>query len=1013
MDFSGSTMKTPWNTLAIIAFIIIMLIAGGHFYYYKQKSEIKSKQHALLAAISSLKVNEIQNWLNERKAEARYLDEITYLKTAIRDFKKHPKNLTSRAQILDIIIPLKQNHEYLGICLYDDQAKPVMVIGDQITCQPLPKELLSDPYGLRKGEIILSDLTIQPETGKPFITITSPLSGQQNMLGYLQFYIDPAVYLFPLISQWPSPSKTSENILVRIDGNHITYLNKPKRGDPAMVAVKIPHRQGSVSRMVPPGGTIGMVEATDYSGEKVLADVRKIGGTNWSLISKVDLDEIYAPVRKNAANIISFLSILLILAIVAAILISKNQQLRYFRSQYDQQKQRVQAEEMIRYQNALLQNVNDAIITYNKDLIIQSWNKGAENMYGWKTEEVVGKYAGGSLRTDFPDGARDAVFKDLSEKGTWKGEMVHRRKDGSSVYVLSTTSQLLDDQDNVLGIISINKDISDILQSEKIKNSVYRISELAHASGNLDELFSNIHIVIGELMDASNMYIALLDEDGEHLSFPYFIDEKDDKPLPKVFGKGLTEYVIRTGKPVLAQKEDIQYFIEREIIEVTGHLAESWLGIPLQIQQKTIGVLTLQSYSTRTRFHEKEKEMLIYVSEQVALSISRIKMQQELIEAKENAESSNKLTSSLLANMNHELRTPMNGILGFADILSQELKDPDEKAKAENILISGRRLMDTIDSIMDLSYLESTKTLRTIYPVSVSSNAEAIVNKYKATAINKNLTIRQAIQPDLYIMGQDNLLRHLLRHLVDNAIKYTNEGGITIEASESGQLGPPMVKILVQDTGIGIDPAYHQLIFEDFRQVSEGYSREFEGTGLGLALVKRIVYLLNGSITLESKLGVGSVFTIMIPEAGPGIKQAASHNTSAGGLTGKKELVKPNVLLVEDNSVNIQLTIVYLRKHCHVFSASNGRKAISLAEQRLFDIVLMDINLGTDIDGTTTMRRMRKIPGYQGVPFVALTGYASIEDRDRLLAEGFDHYLPKPFTREELIQVILAIFPTG
>ncbi len=733
------------------------------------------------------------------------------------------------------------------------------------------------------------------------------------------------------------------------------------------------------------------------------------GVTMWWIIREVFKSTLTSPLQKEELNLILYIAGFVVVLIISYALIWKSQQLEYFRSRFRFQQKSQTDEEQIRHMNSVIEEISDAVITFDRDMIIQTWNKGAERIYGWKSEEIIGKFAGGSLRLDFPGSGRAGIFEELSTKGYWKGELVHRRKDGSTAYVSSSASQLKDEQGNVPGIITINKDISDIIQSEKVKGAVYRISELAHSARDLNDLFASIHIVIGDLMDARNLFIALAEPDSEIINFPYFVDEHDLPPAPRKKGNTLTDFVLRTGKHLLAKPEDVQYFIERGIIEVGNMKTIDWLGVPLKVDKDVIGAMVVQSYNPRIRFGSLELDMLIFVSEQIALSIQRMKMQQELVIQKQKAEVSSRLTSSLLANMNHELRTPMNGILGFAEILTNDLIDPDAKAKAENILISGRRLMDTLDAIMDLSYLESDKVSRKFVPLSIKKSVLKVLSNYESLIHLKNLRLILNVPAFMQINGDDHLLEHMLGCLIDNAVKYTEAGSITIEAREITEGETASIMISVKDTGIGIAEKNFDVIFETFRQVSEGYGRKFEGSGLGLTISKKIASLLGGKLRLKSKIGEGSEFMVILPSSGvsfqhsPGLLDEKADGKPVVPVSIKDN---PSVLIVEDNLVNLQLLTLYIQNSCMASSALDGLSAIEKAREKQFDLILMDINLGPGTDGIQAMLEIRKLGGYKNTPIVALTGYASIGDRDRLISLGFSEYLSKPVMKDVLLGLI-------
>jgi len=1011
MEHQAHRSKIPWFFLILMAFLTLVLLVAAHFYFSRQMAVLKREQHKIFQTVLSFKIGEINEWFHERRAEGIFVSTSMPCVELIDRLTREPKNDPARNELTGLLMPIKRNHEYLGISVYDRYGNNLLQIGDLI--RPDKAKGREDLIIASGGkEIEFSEMLTDPHSGNSFLNMKVPIFRNSMPVGLIIFQIDPTRNLFPIIKPWPFPGFSATILLAMVESDRLIFLFQPADTSNKNIDRHKGPNTDELSEAIPRTKPLNLIEAKDYRGIKVFAEIFAIPGTSWILISKIDQDEVFASLKKQALNLILYICAFLFVVVIIGVLVWKNQQLLHYRTNAELQSQSLIAEERVKFMNTLLHDINDAVITFDKDLMIMSWNTGAERIYGWKAEEVIGKYGGGSLRVDFPGPSREIVFKELEQKGSWKGEVVHKRKDGTTVYVLSTTSQLLDENGKSLGIITINKDISEVVHSEKVKNAVYRISELAHSTKDLDELYAAIHVVIGELMDARNFSIALFDAASGNISFPYFVDEKDSAPATHQRGSGLTEFVIHTGKPLLAKPEDLRYFIDRGIIDIVGTKSIDWLGIPLKIENETIGVVVVQSYSPKVRFGEREKDILIFVSEQIALSIHRKKIRQELIDAKQKAEVSNKLTSSLLANMNHELRTPMNGILGFAEILMNDLSEEETRSKAENILISGRRLMDTLDAIMDLSYLESDKVTRKFKTVSLDKILKSVLTSYEGPIRRKKLELIKNIRPGLFFLGDDHLFQHVMKNLVDNAVKYTETGSITVEADQVEKDGKTFVSIRVLDTGIGIAEENYSMIFDAFRQVSEGYGRQFEGSGLGLSISKKIINLMNGEIHLKSKLNEGSEFRVIVPAV---IEPIAAGQTDAGELlkpkihiSGDKKL--PDILLVEDNTVNLQLLMVYIRDHCNIYSALDGKSAVDLTRQQKFDAILMDINLGPGMDGIQAMLEIRKRPDYRITPIIAVTGYASIGDRERLLSVGFSEYLPKPFTREKIAGLIEEFF---
>jgi len=380
----------------------------------------------------------------------------------------------------------------------------------------------------------------------------------------------------------------------------------------------------------------------------------------------------------------------------------------------------------------------------------------------------------------------------------------------------------------------------------------------------------------------------------------------------------------------------------------------------------------------------------------------------QLIIAKEKAEESDRLKSSILANVSHELRTPLNGILGFAEILKAEMKDTDHAVMADNIHSSGRRLMGTLNSLITLSQLVAGKVALSIRPLCVKESISAVIRSMDPLAREKNLTITLNADPSINVNTDEQLLKQLCRQILDNAIKFTEKGGVTVDVSTEKAKAGNFVVISISDTGIGIEKKYHDLIFQEFRQASEGFGRKYQGSGIGLTICRKTIDLLEGTITLESTPGKGSTFCIRIPYQ-PNVS-ATEGETSAGTVTPlvqQTEITKlSRVLLVEDNLVNKELTEFFLRKICNVDYAPDGATALTMVRKEKYRAILMDINLGYGINGIDVTKEIRKIPGYEGIPIIAVTGYTMSGDKDMLIAQGCTHYLPKPFDQASILEIM-------
>jgi len=393
---------------------------------------------------------------------------------------------------------------------------------------------------------------------------------------------------------------------------------------------------------------------------------------------------------------------------------------------------------------------------------------------------------------------------------------------------------------------------------------------------------------------------------------------------------------------------------------------------------------------------------------------ARKKIEEELIKSKEEAEEANKLKSSLLANMSHEFRTPLNGILGFTQLLKDELVGKDELEMLEKITRSGKRLMNTLNSVLTLTELENENYLITQSQIDLSIFCQQIKSLYEITARDKKLELYFDIKNEnIQIKCDENLLTKIVSSLVENAIKYTREGSVRIllESKVSND-NKKFAIIKIKDSGIGINLENHDIIFREFKQLSEGYRRDFEGLGLGLTLARKMANLLGGDIFVESTIGIGSAFSVVLPmDSKSGniqVKQILLEEFSSSTVA-DPIFSDYKVLLVEDNPLNIEVVQRFLSKICNVSFARDGLSAIEMATENDYCLLMIDINLGQGMDGLEVLKQLKNMEKYATIPSIALTGYASDTNKRDFLSKGFSHYLAKPFEKRELVKLIKGI----
>lgn len=413
-----------------------------------------------------------------------------------------------------------------------------------------------------------------------------------------------------------------------------------------------------------------------------------------------------------------------------------------------------------------------------------------------------------------------------------------------------------------------------------------------------------------------------------------------------------------------------------------------------------------------------EKENIIGAVH-IITDITKIKQyEKELIQAKEKAEEMNKLKTNFLANISHELRTPMVAILGFSEILTHKITDDKLRKNAELVYKGANRLMSTLNKILDVSLIEAGQMPMKLEDLDIIKEAKDAISLYKDVSAKKKLYLEFESEFEyLYLKLDKKYIEEILDNLINNAIKYTEKGGVKVRILEQIINGSSYIDIDVIDTGIGIEDEKREIIWEEFRQASEGHGRLFEGTGLGLSINKKLVKLLGGDIFIkESRVNSGTTFTVRFPLTEKFVTKVEDIKKIKEKLQTieNQENIKitewlPEILYVEDEEDSITLVKYMLKGQCKLDIAINGEEAIEKVKSKRYDIILMDINLRKGLDGVQVTEIIRKMPEYENTPIVAITAFAMIHEKEEFLQKGCTHYLSKPFNRQQLVSLINKI----
>ncbi|MEA5415186.1 GAF domain-containing protein [Synechococcus sp. BA-132 BA5] len=455
--------------------------------------------------------------------------------------------------------------------------------------------------------------------------------------------------------------------------------------------------------------------------------------------------------------------------------------------------------------------------------------------------------------------------------------------------------------------------------------------------------------------------------------------------------------------------------------------------------KKLWGVLVAHACGSPRVWKPSEAQLLQQIANQLTLAINQSdlfkQLQQELSDrqmaqsqltdrnnelAVSNAEllRATQLKDEFLANMSHELRTPLNVILGMVEGLQDdvfgEVNQSQHKALS-NVQISATHLLELINDILDLSKFDAGRLELNCSPTSVAELCQSSLAFIKQQASEKQIELSVHLEqglPDLLI--DERRMRQVLINLLNNAVKFTNLGGmVSLEASlvafADNTVDQTILRLAVVDTGIGIAPDHHHKLFDPFVQIDSALNRQYVGTGLGLTLVKRIVELHGGQVSVVSALGEGSTFYVDLPlqslaPASPNVSNGHdSGNDAIGTLLGDP---CPLILLAEDNEANIVTISSYLTaKGYRLIIARSGAEALEMAATDGLALILMDVQM-PGMDGIEAMQRIRSTPALAALPIIALTALAMDRDRDRCLEAGADRYVSKPVKLRHLVGMI-------
>ncbi len=645
---------------------------------------------------------------------------------------------------------------------------------------------------------------------------------------------------------------------------------------------------------------------------------------------------------------------------------------------------------------AIVESSENAIITYAPSGVMLTWNRGAEAIFGYSSEEAIGKDVSMLVPPERVPGLarlREEVMRGIAVS-QYRGSCL--RKDGRKFPFSNTACPIRNAAGEVVAVSNILCDITERDQAEQsLQSSEAKFRQLAE---NIHEVFWMMPPTADQILYVSPAYEQVWGRSCESLY------QNPMSWVEAIHPDDLAQAHSLFERQIQGERIDSEYRIR------TLDGQEKWIrdrAFPIRDQAgQLIRVVGIAEEITEQKRYETE-----------------------LIRAREGADAANRAKSRFLANMSHEIRTPMNGVIGMIQLLLETELTREQQQYANVAQTSGRVLLALIDDILDLSKVEAGKIVLENLNFNVRHTVADIVQLLRVQASAKGLQFHSRVSPEVppLLLGDAHRLRQVLTNLVGNAIKFTERGEVTLDAQLlSEEDGKTTVRFVIADTGIGITQHQVAALFSPFTQADDSTTRKYGGTGLGLAISKQLVEMMGGKIGVESQEGTGSTFwftaafgTAPEPSLAPMVETVSTVPQNAasdridgrvapGGLAVKGR--EPRILVAEDNATNRAVALAQLEKLGYQADAvANGAEAVEALQRGEYDLVLMDCEMPV-MDGFEATRLIRK-SSHPLVPIIALTASAMSGDRDRCIREGMNDYLSKPVDLPQLADLLTKWCP--
>jgi len=965
-------------TFWFLVLALVPLFIGIMMSYKQEKQAIEQDALEKLISIRDLKVQQVEKWIDNRIGDVILMSEDFGIRSLEKIFDKKVKSVDDINRIettRDFLSMVQRRHNDYEEIFFIDANSGIIKLSNNLNSEGNNKS--SDLYftvPLETGQVYIKDIHISQTLNRPQMTISSPiycLEHGHHIIGILVARINLKNSLYALLKNRVGLGETGETLVVNKDAVSLSEL---RWFDNAPLKLKI---ESKPTVKAAQGGT-GISKTKDYRDEDVMVAYTYLPKTGWGFVCKQDSYELNTPIRIMTKQFIFLFIVAALLIFIFVIFLIKSFSSPIMDMENAAKKIR-DGDYSVRINNnsidelsSLADSINEMTATIESRIRTQSSVTDIS--------EVMIKH---STLHDFGSN----ILEQLMEITEANMSVFYVLNEGASEYEHFTS-------------IGANKEL---LQSFSAKNpegefgNVLEKKRITYLKNIPQDTVFKYKTTAGDAVPKEIITMPVLVENRVVAIISLVKMQEFSKESYDTLSQSWVS--INTSYSTLISNER------------TRILAEHLYKINKQLEAQS------EELQDQTEELQQQSEELQEQTEELLQSSEDLQEQNIKLDAqKKHVEIANKLKSEFLSNMSHELRTPLNSIMALSRVLMTQVKDKLNEEENEYLAIverNGKRLLALINDILDLSKIESGRI--DILPefVSISSILKTIIENMQVVSEEKGLHISLSVPDNLPLVETDaSKLHQIVTNITANAVKFTDSGSVDVSVKYYKE----NLFIDVKDTGIGISKEMLPSIFDEFIQGDGSFSRKYEGTGLGLAIAHKLAQMLGGDINVQSELGKGSVFTIIIPQKWHqkrfDSKNDAYETTSWLSHENSKPLLadgrKLKVLVIEDNPDHMIVIKALLKESFSISEAVDVKGGLKKIQTQLPDFILLNMSR-SEMSCEEALKVLKGESESQETKLIAVTAKAMKGDRDRFMKMGYDGYVSKPVVKEALFAEILRL----